>query len=178
MRTGGQKTSGQAWGVVDSLDHGVWRCRYLCRRTKVRVFRSLVLPVLLYRCEIWTLIRNLRRRLNSFVTRSLRRILGYCWSDFVSNEQLLRETQMRCVTCIVCERQLWLYGHVACFPDADPAHQILSARESHDCRRPMGRPRASWLQQVNQNLKEIGMGQASACGTARDPWSTGGKWTQ
>ena len=25
---------GQAWGVMDSLDHGVWCCRYLCR-TKV-----------------------------------------------------------------------------------------------------------------------------------------------
>ena len=26
---------GRAWGVMDSLDHGVWCCRYLCRRTKV-----------------------------------------------------------------------------------------------------------------------------------------------
>ena len=42
---------GRAWGVMDSLDHGVWRRRYLCGRTKVRVFRSLVLPVLLYGCE-------------------------------------------------------------------------------------------------------------------------------
>ncbi len=26
---------GWVWGVVDSLDHGVWRYRYLCGRTKV-----------------------------------------------------------------------------------------------------------------------------------------------
>ena len=26
---------GRAWGVLDSLDHLVLRCRYLCRRTKV-----------------------------------------------------------------------------------------------------------------------------------------------
>ena len=45
---------GRAWGVMDSLDHGVWCCWYLCRKTKVRV-RSLVLPVLLYGCETWTL---------------------------------------------------------------------------------------------------------------------------
>ena len=25
---------GRAWGVMDSLDHGVWHCQYLCRRTK------------------------------------------------------------------------------------------------------------------------------------------------
>ncbi len=114
-----------------------------------------------------TLTRDLRWRLNSFGTRSLRRILGYCWSDFVSNERLLRETEMRFVSCIVYERQLWLYGYVACFPDADPAHQILSAREPREWRRPMGRPRASWLQHVDQHLKEMGMGQASAWGMAR-----------
>ena len=83
---------GNAWGVMDSLDHGVWRCRYMCRMTKVRVFMSLVLSVLLYGCETWTLARDLRRRLHSFGTRSLQRILGYCWSDFVCNEWLLRET--------------------------------------------------------------------------------------
>ena len=144
----------------------MWRCRSLCGRTKVRVFRSLVLPVLLYGCETWTLTKDLRRRLNSFGTRSLR-ILGYRWSDFVSNERLLRETQMRFVTCIVRERQLRLYGHVARFPDADPAQQILSTRESLEWRWPMGQPRASLLQQVDRHLKEMGMGQASAWGMAR-----------
>ena len=129
---------GQAWGVMYSLDHEVWRCRYLYSRTKVQVFRSLVLPVLHYECETWTLTRDLRWRLNSFGTRSLRRILGYRWSDFVFNERLLRETQMRFVTCIIREHQLRLYGHVARFPDTDPAHQILSARESREWRRPMG----------------------------------------
>ena len=134
---------------------------------------------MLYGCETWTLTRDLRWRLHSFGTMSLRRILGYHWSDLVSNERLLRETQMRFVTCIVRERQLRLYGQVARFPDADPAHQILSARESREWTRPMGRPRASWLQQVDRHLKEMGMGQASAWGMARRrPWSTGGKWMQ
>ena len=122
---------------------------------------------MLYGCETWTLTRDLRCQFNSFGTRSLRRILGCRWSDFVSNDQLLRETQMRFVTCIVRERQLRLYGHVARFPDADPAHQILSVREPHEWRRPMGRPRASWLQQVDRHLKEMGMGQASAWGMVR-----------
>ena len=129
---------GQAWRIMGSLDHGVWRCRYPCRTTKIRVFRSLVLPVLLYGCETWTLTRDLRRRLNSFGTRSLRRILGYRCSDFVSNEWLLRETQMRFITCIVRERRLRLYGHVARFPDADPAQQILSGREPREWRMAMG----------------------------------------
>ena len=73
---------------------------------------------------------------------------------------------MRFVTCIVHECQLWLYGHVALFPDADPAYQILSARDLCEWRRPIGRPRASWLQQVDQNVKEMGMAQSSAWGVA------------
>ena len=38
------------------------------------------------------------------------------------------------------------------------------AREPREWRRSTGRPRASWLQQVDQNLKEMGMGKASAGG--------------
>ena len=69
---------------------------------------------------------------------------------------------MRFVTCIVRERQLRLYGHVGHFSDADPAHQILLVREPRESRKLMGRPCASWLQQVDRHLKEMGMGQASA----------------
>ena len=58
-------------------DKGVWRCRYVCERTKIRVFRSLGLPVLLYSCETWIPTGEIRRRLNSFGTVSLRGILGY-----------------------------------------------------------------------------------------------------
>ena len=67
---------GWAWGGLDLLDHGVWHCRYLCRRTKVQVFRSLLLPALLYGCETWTFTRNMGWRPNSFGTRSLQRILS------------------------------------------------------------------------------------------------------
>ena len=97
-----------------------------------------MLPVLLYGYETWTLTRDLRWRLNSFGTRSLRRILGNRWSDFVSNDRLLRETQMRFVACTVLERQLRLYGHVARFHDDSPDQQNLSAREPREWRRPIG----------------------------------------
>ena len=44
--------------------------------------------------ETSTLTRDLRWRLNSFATMSHRRILGSHWSNFVSNDRLLRETQI------------------------------------------------------------------------------------
>ena len=85
----------------------------------------------------------------------------------MSSEPLLRDTQIRFVACIVHERQLQLYGHVARFSDADPARQILAAREPHEWRRPLGRPHALWLQQFDQHVKEMGMGHAFAWGVAR-----------
>ncbi len=128
----------------------IWRCRYLCRRTKLRIFKSLVLPVLLYGCETWTLTSDLERRLNIFGTKCLRRIMGYCWNDFVSNQRLLHETESRPVTSIVRERQLRLYGPVARLPDVDPAHRVLSVRDNPGWRRPWGYPRNSLLGKVDR----------------------------
>ncbi len=134
---------GLAYGAMNSLNKTVWRSRYLSRWTKVRVFRSLVLPVLLYSCEAWTLTDGLRRRLDSFATTSLRRIFGYRWQDHVSNRRVLDRAEMGRVTCLVRERQLRFYGHVARFPACDPVNRILSAKDPVGWRRPMGRPRAS-----------------------------------
>ena len=61
---------GLGWGVMFSLGDRIWRSRYLSRRTKVGVFRQLVLPVLLYGCEAWTLTSSLRSRLDSVGTRT------------------------------------------------------------------------------------------------------------
>ena len=47
---------------------------------------------------------------------------------------------------------------MARFPDADPVHQISLSEERREWRRPMGRPLASWLQQVDWRLKEMGDG--------------------
>ena len=39
----------------------IWRCQYLCRLTKILNFKSLVIPVLLYGYETWTLNNDLKR---------------------------------------------------------------------------------------------------------------------
>ena len=159
---------GMAHGVMDSLNTSIWRCRYLCRRTKIRVFKSLVLPVLLYGCETWTLNTDLERRLNVFGTKCLRRIVGYRWDDYVSNERLLSETESRPVTSIIRERQLRLYGHVARLPDVDPAHRVLSVRDNPEWRRPRGRPRDTWLRKVDRFCRETsGRGKAGTWEFAR-----------
>ena len=72
-----------------------------------------VIPVLLYGFETWTLNLNLKRRIDVFGNRCLRRIMGYRWYDFVSKQRLFHETDSRPITSIIRQRQLRLYGHVA-----------------------------------------------------------------
>ena len=158
---------GLAMGAMNSLDRGVWRSRYLSRRTKVRVFRSLVMSVLLYSCEAWTLTDGLRRRLDSFATTSLRRIFGFRWQDHVSNQEVLDMAGMGRVTCLIRERQLRFYGHVVRFPLDDPAHRILNARDPAGWTRRRGRPNLSWLAQLGSHLKDWSMGPAQARSIAR-----------
>ena len=75
---------------------------------------------------------------------SLRRTLGYRWHDYMSNDLVLREAGLRQVTCIVRERQLRLYGHVARLLAEDPAHRILSCRDPSGWTMPKGRPHPPW----------------------------------
>ena len=148
---------GIASSVMNSLNRSVWRCRYLCRRTKIRLFRALVLPVLLYGSETWSIGARERGRLNSFSTRALRRIMGYRWDDFVTNERVLREAGMSQVTCMIRQRQLRLFGHVARFPESDPVSRVISQRISPAWRRPRGRPPVTWLQRIDGHCREMGL---------------------
>ncbi len=55
----------------------------------------------------------------------------------------------------VHQHQLWLYRHVACYHEADPAHQVVSVRDNSEWRRPRGHPCSSWLQQVDSSSWEV-----------------------
>ena len=163
---------GIASSVMNSLNRSVWRCRYLCRRTKIRLFRALVLPVLLYGSETWSIGVHEQGRLNSFSTRALRRIMGYRWDNFVPNDRLLHETGIdHQVTCMIRQRQLRLFGHVARFPESDPVSRVISKKVSRDWRRPRGRPPVSWLQRIDSYCRDLSLpGRAYAWHSARrDP---------
>ena len=53
----------------------VWATREIGRRTKIRLFKTLIRPVLLYSCETWKITKADERKLNSFQFQCLRRIM-------------------------------------------------------------------------------------------------------
>ena len=53
---------------------------------------------------------------------------------------VFRETDSSPVASIVRQRDLRLYGHVARYPEADPAYQVFSEMDNPAWRRPRGHP--------------------------------------
>lgn len=51
--------------------------------------------------------------------------MRYLWNDFVSNQQLLHETDSRSVSSIVNEHQFWRYGQVVRLSGVGPVHRVL-----------------------------------------------------
>jgi hypothetical protein len=50
--------------------------RLLSRKLKVKIYKTIILPVVLYGCEIWSLTLGKEHRLRVFENRVLRRIFG------------------------------------------------------------------------------------------------------
>jgi hypothetical protein len=50
--------------------------RLLSKNLKIRIYRTIILRVVLYGCETWSLILKEERRLRVFENRVLRRIFG------------------------------------------------------------------------------------------------------
>jgi hypothetical protein len=50
--------------------------RLLSRNLKVKIYKTIILPVVLYGCETWSLTLREERRLRVFENRLLRGILG------------------------------------------------------------------------------------------------------
>ena len=50
--------------------------RLLSKNLKIKIYRTTILPVVLYGCETWSLILREERRLRLFENRVLRRVFG------------------------------------------------------------------------------------------------------
>jgi len=98
--------------VMSSLTKRVWQNRKLSVKTKIAVYRSYVLSVLLYGSESWTCYAIQERKLNSFHMRNLRRLLGITWKDKVANETVLQRTGMSTILSLLRQRRLRWVGHV------------------------------------------------------------------
>ena len=57
----------------------VWRSSLLSRKTKIKIFKTNVVAVLLYGCETWRMTKEDENKLNIFQHKCLRKILKVHW---------------------------------------------------------------------------------------------------
>ena len=79
--------------------------------SKLRLFKSNVVSVLLYGCCTWKVSKNVTSRLQVFINRCLRNIFRIYWLNRISNEELLGGTEIEPVE-IRIKKQKWAWiGH-------------------------------------------------------------------
>ena len=75
-------------------------------KTKMNIFEACVLSTMLSASETWTLYAKQERRLDQFLQRSLRNILGIKWEDRVTHVDVLERIGLDSIQTILAVRRL------------------------------------------------------------------------
>ena len=93
--------------------------------TNLKVYRSVVLPTLLYACETWTVYQRHAKRLNHFHTSCLRKLLKIKWQDRIPDKEVLKRVGMQSVHTLLKLAQLRWTGHITRMSDECLPKKIL-----------------------------------------------------
>jgi hypothetical protein len=93
--------------------------RLLSKNLKIRIYKTIILPVVLYRCETWSPTLRREHRLRVFENRVLRRIFGPKGDEVTGEWRKLHNEELRdlysspsIIRIIKWKRMRWA-GHVA-----------------------------------------------------------------
>ena len=75
---------------MTNLD-SILKSRDITLPTKVHIVKAMVFPVVMYRCESWTIKKAECQRTDAFKLRCWRRLLRAPWTGRTSNQSILKE---------------------------------------------------------------------------------------
>lgn len=137
-----------------SMLRKTWKSKKIKLKTKLRIFKSNVMSVLLYGCESWKVTKGIAKKVDAFQRKCLRKILGIFWPRRITNRRLYRKTSTRPISLEIKKRRWTWIGHLLRRP-ADHIARI-ALRWTPDGRRKRGRPKESWRRTVARDMKEQG----------------------
>ena len=80
--------------------------------TKVQLVKAMVFPVVMYRCESWTVKKAERRRIDAFELWYWRRLLRVPWTARRYNQSILEEISSECsLEGLMLKLKLQYFGH-------------------------------------------------------------------
>jgi hypothetical protein len=122
--------------------------QFTIKKLKIKIYRAIILPVVLYGCETWSSTLSGERRLRVFENRVLRRIFVPRRDKATGEWRKLHNVELNDLYCspnivrvIKLIRILWA-GHVARTGDRRGIFRVLVGKL--EGKRPLGRPRLRW----------------------------------
>ena len=107
----------KASAAFGRLRGSIWDRSGIRLYTNLKVYRSVVLPTLLYTCETWTVYHIDNKRLNQFHTSCLRKLLKIKWQDRIPDTEVLKRAGMQSIHTLLKLAQLRWTGHDTRMPD-------------------------------------------------------------
>ena len=80
--------------VMTNLD-SILKSRDITLSTKVHLIKAMVFPVVMYRCESWTIKKAEHRRIDAFELWCWRRLLRVPWTARRSNQLILKDSNLK-----------------------------------------------------------------------------------
>ena len=134
--------------------------------------KQCLLPVVLYGCEAWSLTAREERKQRVFENMVLRRIFGPRRDEVTGewrrlhNEELNGLYSSPNIVRVIKSRRMGWAGHVARMGEERAAYRVLVGKP--EGKRPLGRPRRRWVDNIRMDLQEVGCGYGDWIGLAQD----------
>ena len=97
---------------MNTLDH-ILKSREITLMTKVCLVKAIVFPVVMYRCESWTIKKAERRRIDAFELQCWRKLLRVPWTARRSNQSVLKEISPEySLEQLMLKLKLQYFGHL------------------------------------------------------------------
>lgn len=153
----------------------ILRSKFVRRNTKIKIYKTLIIPVLIYGSETWTLSAAAKNMLGVFERKILRMIFGpVCEDGFWRiryNHELYQMYKDPDIVKRIWKQQLRWLGHVHRMHDEAPPKKIAFASENiMGGSRKQGAPKLRWLGTVEKELKASNIRNWKDLAVDRDDW--------
>ena len=130
--------------------NSILKSRDITFSTKVRLVKAMVLPVVMYGCQSWTIKKAEHRRIDAFELWCWRRLLRVPWTARRSNQSIVKEISPGCsLEGLILKLKLQYFGHLMRRVDSLEKTLMLGGIGS---RRRRGRQRMRWMDGITDSM--------------------------
>jgi hypothetical protein len=79
---------------ITGLLNNVFRPQKTLKKTRIKLYNTLALPMLLYSSETWTIKARDARRITAAEMKYMRTAAGYIWTDYKRNAQIAKKLKI------------------------------------------------------------------------------------